>query len=133
ICRRCDDRGRPKEKAGRKPCSKNCVDPVALKYRIYRVFLQGCAFVGAGLPPETWTTRWDERKGPNRSEGLVLTDDFRAVTFFSNNCSISQQTSYEIFHASASGGLDNRYRSLKPQFRSACSRVVAVGLPTLSA
>src|SRR5438105_10879879 len=73
-----------------------------------RCFHRAAPFVGAGLPPETWTTRQDEHEGPNRSEGLLLTDDFCAVMFFSNKCSIWQQGSYEKFHASIARVLSRR-------------------------
>ena len=61
-------------------------NPLSLKSMIYQVLLQGCTVSGAGLPPETWTTRWGEYEGNDLSEAAFLDNPFSLVTFYRNVC-----------------------------------------------
>jgi hypothetical protein len=48
-----------KKRAGLKPCSKNCVDPV-FPEKLDLILIDGATLlVRAWAPPETWTTRLD--------------------------------------------------------------------------
>jgi hypothetical protein len=47
-----------KKRAGPKPCSKNCVDPVCpAKFGFEISWRDDAAFLRVGAPPETWTTK----------------------------------------------------------------------------
>jgi hypothetical protein len=72
-----------KKRAGRKPCSKNCVDPFSRKLDL--ILIDGLTLlVRARAPPETWTTRLQPLGQPEPA----LVDHFsRLVTIFGNDCS----------------------------------------------
>jgi hypothetical protein len=45
-----------KKRAGRKPCSKNCVDPISPE-KLDLLLFDGATLLGrVRVPPETWTT-----------------------------------------------------------------------------
>jgi hypothetical protein len=72
-----------KKRAGRKPCSKNCVDPFARKLDL--ILIDGLTLlVRARAPPETWTTRLEPFGQP---EPALVDHFFRLVTIFGNDCS----------------------------------------------
>jgi hypothetical protein len=80
ICRKT---ARRKKRAGRKPCSKNCVDPFARKLDL--ILIDGLTLlVRARAPPETWTTRLEPLGQP---EPALVDHFFRLVTIFGNDCS----------------------------------------------
>jgi hypothetical protein len=73
-----------KKRAGREPCSKNCVDPISPK-NLDLILVDGATLlVRARAPPETWTTRLQPCGQP---EPLLLDHLFRLVIIFSNDCS----------------------------------------------
>jgi hypothetical protein len=72
-----------KKRAGRKPCSKNCVDPFARKLDL--ILIDGLTLlVRARAPPETWATRLEPLGQP---EPALVDYFFRLVTIFGNDCS----------------------------------------------
>jgi hypothetical protein len=78
----------PKKRAGPKPRSKNCVDPISPK-NLDLILIDGATLlVRVRAPPETWTTRLQPCGQP---EPALVTDLFRLVTIFSNDCSKFEQ------------------------------------------
>jgi hypothetical protein len=51
------DRGCAKKRAGRKPCSENCVDPITPQNSDLILIDGATLLVRARVPPETWTTK----------------------------------------------------------------------------
>jgi hypothetical protein len=78
-----------KKRAGRKPCSKNCVDPISPQ-KLDLILIDGATLlVRARAPPETWTTRL---KPLGQPEPVLVDHLFRFVTNFSNDCSKFEQS-----------------------------------------
>ena len=78
-----------KKEQGKKPCSKNCVDPY-FPENLDLILIDGATLlVRARAPPETWTTRLKPLGQPE----FVLVDHlFRFVTIFGNDCSKFEQS-----------------------------------------
>src|ERR1700704_5695038 len=72
-----------KKRAGRLPCSKNCVDPISPKFG-FDLDGRGDAACARRAPPETWTTR---HQPCGRPEAPLVDHLFRLVINFSNDCS----------------------------------------------
>src|SRR6266550_760531 len=78
-----------KKRAGRKPCSKNCVDPI-FPENLDLILIDGATLlVRARAPPETWTTRLEPCGQP---EPALVDHLFRLVIIFSNDCSKFEQS-----------------------------------------
>jgi hypothetical protein len=78
-----------KKKSGVKPRSKNCVDPVSPK-NLDLILIDGVTLlVRAGLLPRLGPPDFRPRGQP---EPALVTDLFRLVTIFSNDCSKFEQS-----------------------------------------
>jgi hypothetical protein len=78
-----------KKRAGPKPCSKNCVDPISPKDSDLFLLDGATLLVRVRAPPETWTTRLQPCGQP---EPALVADLFQLVTIFSNDCSKFEQS-----------------------------------------
>jgi hypothetical protein len=77
-----------KKRAGREPCSGNCVDPIFPRKFGFDLDCGATLLVRARAPPETWTTRLQPYGWP---EPAVVDHLFRLVINFSNDCSKFKQ------------------------------------------
>jgi hypothetical protein len=73
-----------KKRAGRKPCSKYCVDPISPQKIGFDLVDGVTLLVRVRAPPETWTTRLQPSGQP---EPALVDHLFRLVTIFGNDCS----------------------------------------------
>jgi hypothetical protein len=78
-----------KKRAGRQPCSKNCVDPVCpANLDLKLVDGMTLLFLRVGAPPETWTTK----RRPCGLPAIKFVDEFfDLVINFGNECSKFEQ------------------------------------------